>query len=537
MRRNAAVLSVVVLLAVASVSGVVAAQERGTSSDYGGEPDLEAYAPSPTVSPGDRGSFTLQIANDGRVTDGTPPAREAVTTARNVRVSVDAGDTPLSITSGTQSVGSVTENRPRSVPLALEVPADVEPGTYELEIDLRYSYTQRVHPTYGLTKEASRTVTRTVDVIVEDGPRFEVETVNADADVGGSGVAVVEVANVGTEVARDVTVTLESRSRQVTFEGSPTAAAAVGRLDPEESTTVTYSVDVGAEATRRSYPVDATVTFDDTDGFAGVDEDASLEVTPRAERSVGVRDVASTLRVGEEGTLEATVVNEGPGTLTNAVLTLQPPSRNAEVIEPEVAVGDLPAGESTDVAFDVEVATAARAGTRQFVLETAYEGNDGDTRSADPVRFRVDVGAERDAFAVDTGDAEVTAGGQGRVTVTVTNRLDEPVTDVSAKLFASSPLSADDDEAYVASLEPGESAAVPFRVSADGAAMAKDYPISVDVQYVDASGETRLSDSYRRPVSVVAGGGGLFGAVPPLRLLAASALLAAPLAPLALRRT
>lgn len=535
---RSAVVVLVVVLASASFVGVVAAQQGGgaPTSGYGGEPNLDVYTPQPTVSPGDDGPFTLQVANDGEVTEGIPPTRGAVTTARNVRVTVDADDTPLAVTSGTRSIGSVTENQPVSLPVSLEVPSDVEPGTYELDVELEYAYTDRVYPSLVTTSEERRTVTRTVDVVVEDGPRFAVRTLGTEAQVGGSGPATVEVENVGTEPATDVTVALTSGSQLVTFDGSATGRAAVGRLAPGETARVEYGVDVSADATRRAYPVDATVSFEDADGFDAVDESPSLQVTPLPEQTVSVVGIDSSLRVAEEGTLEATVVNEGPSDLTNAVVALQPPSGNVEVIEPEVAVGDLAAGESTTVSFDVEVATAARPGSRQFGLVAEYEGIEGSTRSLDPVRFRAEVGPERDAFDVDTGNATVTAGGASRISVRVTNQLDEPVTDVSAKLFASSPLSAEDDEAYVASLDPGETAEVPFRVSAAGSALEKDYPISIDVQYVDESGDTRLSDSYRRPVTVVSGGGGLFGFLPPIELLAAGTLVVVPLALVPLRR-
>jgi hypothetical protein len=535
-RRSPFVVAFVVLVTVSSVAGVAVAQEGDRSSGYGGQPNLNVLAPSPTVSPGEQTTLTLQVTNRGEVTSGIPPAREAVTTARNVRVEVNGSDTPLVVRSGKQSVGSVTESRPGTAPVELEVPDGVEPGTYELEVDLTYSYTDRVIPSLFRTSERTRTVSRTVDVVVESGPRFDVRTLETDAQVGGSGTATVEVENVGTEAATDVSVALESRSPQVTFEDSPTAFATVGRLAPGERRSVRVGVDFGSEASVRSYPLAATISYDDVDGFAGTDDDPSLQVRPLSEQTVRVENVSSTLRVGEEGTLRATVVNEGPADLDNAVVTLQPPAENVEVVEPEVAIGDLAGGESTNVSFDVELASAAREGVRQFGLETEYEGADGDLRSVDPVRFQAAVGPQRDVFAVETRNATVTAGGTNRIVLAVTNQRNETVTDVSAKLFASSPLSADDDEAYVASLLPGETTEIPFRVSASGSALAKEYPISVDFQYVDRDGETRLSDTYRRPVTVVAGGGGLFGSVVPVGLLAAVSLLAVPLAPLALRR-
>jgi hypothetical protein len=66
--------------------------------------------------------------------------------------------------------------------------------------------------------------------------------------------------------------------------------------------------------------------------------------------------------------------------------------------------------------------------------------------------------------------------------------------------------------------------------------MTKDYPVSVDFQYVDDGGETRLSKSYRRPVTVVEPSGGLFGFLPPIGTLVAVSLLVVPLAALTARR-
>ena len=536
MRRNAAVLVVVALLAISSFAGVAAAQSDQRTSGYGGQPNLDAFAPSPTVSPGERTQFTVQVSNDGEVSEGVPPSREIVTTARDVRVDVEADDAPVRVTSGEQSVGSVTENRPRSAVVELVVPEDIDPGSYDLTVELEYSYTDRVYPSLFSTSERTRTVTRQVTVVVEEDPRFAVRSVDTDAQVGGSGTTTVELENVGDETASAVTVALESRSGQVTFEDGGRAVAAVDRIEPGETATLEYGVAFGAEATRRPYPVDATVSFEDDEGLAGTDRGPTLAVTPRAEQSVAVEGTESTLRVSEEGTVRATVRNKGPATLEDPVATLEPPSRNVEVLEPEAAFDDLAPGESAEVAFDVEAADAARAGTRQFALSTEYETPDGDVETVDPVRFRVDVGPQRDDFAAETADATVTAGGTSRVVVSVTNQREGTVTDVSAKLFASSPLSAADDEAYVASLAPGETADLAFRVSASGSAMTKEYPVSVDFQYVDDGGETRLSKSYRWPVTVVESGGGLLGVLPPFGALVAVSLLAVPLAALGVRR-
>ena len=74
-------------------------------------------------------------------------------------------------------------------------------------------------------------------------------------------------------------------------------------------------------------------------------------------------------------------------------------------------------------------------------------------------------------------------------------------------MFADSPISVEDDEAFIAGLEPGESETVAFSLGAGGNALAKDYPVSIDFQYDESDGDTKLSRTYELPVSVEASGG------------------------------
>jgi hypothetical protein len=95
--------------------------------------------------------------------------------------------------------------------------------------------------------------------------------------------------------------------------------------------------------------------------------------------------------------------------------------------------------------------------------------------------------------------------------MTIENTANEPLTDISAKLFADSPISADDDEAFVSELGPGETTTITFSISAEGGALDKTYPLSLDFQYEEPDGDTPVSDTYRVPVEVTteSGGGGL----------------------------
>jgi hypothetical protein len=235
-------------------------------------------------------------------------------------------------------------------------------------------------------------------------------------------------------------------------------------------------------------------------------------VTPRAEQSFSVSELDSTLRVGQEGTLSGTITNEGPSTVNEPVLVVSGGSRNLDFTETEYALSDLEAGDSESFSFEADVSEAATAGRQQFTFEVRYENGVGDERTSDTLRRAVDVAEQRDRFTVEPVQASLERGGSGTVTLRVTNNGDEPLTDVSVKTYFSDPLSSSDDEAFVPTLDPGESAEIQVAASAGSDALTKQYPVSADLQYTTPDGDTQLSQTHTVAVDVVTperGGGGL----------------------------
>ena len=118
------------------------------------------------------------------------------------------------------------------------------------------------------------------------------------------------------------------------------------------------------------------------------------------------------------------------------------------------------------------------------------------------------MGEERPVFAVERVSGAIEAGGSGVVELRVTNRDDEPVSDISAKLFTDDPMDSSDDEAFIDGLDPGESATIKFALSAGGEALEKPYPVNLDFQYDEADGDTLLSDTYTVSIEVTQPSGG-----------------------------
>ncbi|WP_435195251.1 COG1361 S-layer family protein [Natronomonas sp. EA1] len=345
---------------------------------------------------------------------------------------------------------------------------------------------------FGVTPEAENRVT--------------VTDVSSAVAVGDSGTVTVTLENAAGQDLEDATVTLASQNGALTFGGSPTATVFVGEWAAGESRDLTVEAAFARGAEPRSYAVEATTSYD-YEGSTVETSPSRFGVTPAGEQAFSLSNTASTLRVGAEGTLSGTVTNDGPGPAENAVVVLQPTAANVNAVETEYALGDLQSGESAEFTFDVEISDNARDGPRQFSYVVRY-ANDDTTKTSDQLYDRQTVAPERPVFAVETRNATLSPGGSARFVVSVTNQGDEPVSDISAKLFADAPVSTSDDEAFIDALEPGETREVVFQLSVAGSAIEKTYPVSVDFQYEEADGDTKLSDTYRLPVTVQASGGG-----------------------------
>ncbi|TKX70910.1 exo-alpha-sialidase [Halorubrum sp. GN11GM_10-3_MGM] len=504
-------------LSAASPTGSSAQPQ--TTTLVRGSPDLSVALAQPEVTPGRTNQVTLQVINDGEVDIGTPQNREVVTTARNVRLSAEADDSPLTVETGTLSLGAVTETRPREVPIGVTVPNGTEPGNYELEVEMEYSYTSQLSG--GVSYDRTETVTADVDVEVSNDARFRIVDVTTDAQVGDRGTLDATIKNVGATAAHDATVALESSSSGLGLGQRASDAALVESIAPGEEITVPYAVSFTPTAPIREYALSGQVSFETPDGISQTDRGLSAGVTPLSEQTFAIEDVESTLRVGEDGELTGTVENTGPVAADNVVIQYADTAGNLIPIEQSAAVGPLDSGESTSFTLPLSVGGGAEPGLRTIDVAVQYRNDEGAARAYSDVVVNAEVAPERDSFSVAIENRTIDAGGTRTVEVTVTNELGEPASDLEARLFANDPLeTGDTDTGYVQSLGAGESTTMTFELSTtDSATPESTYPISLDFRYDDVDGDSQLSDTYRVPIEVTASEGG--GLPLPIILLAA----------------
>jgi len=491
----------------AELTGSDAAPSIGVSapaqaSNIGGSPDLDVFAPNPNLVPGRTNQITLQIANDGNLRFGNAANSDIVTTARNVRAEVEASG-PLSVESGETSIGSVTTSAPGELPVSLNVPQGVKPGTYSLDLDLTYGY---------ISSGESRTVTisRDVEVRVRDDARFQVVDIDSDAQIGDSGTVEATIENVGAETAHNADVTFGTQSNSVTVSDGQSNTVRIEEIEPGETTSVAYDVGVASDLPVQQYTLSGSVQFEDPDGITRTDDGLSLGILPLAEQEFAFTNVESQLRVAEDGELVGTVRNDGPVPARSVVVQYAGNSQSVIPAERSTAVGTLDSGESANFTLPISISGEAESGLRSLDMAVQYRNGEDELRAFEDLVVDAEVAPERDRFDVAVENRTIQSDGTRTVDVTVTNNLNETASDVEARLFADDPLdTGDTDTGYVQSLDSGETTTMTFELTTTGSATpGSTYPISLDFRYDDADGDSQLTDTYRVPIDVIESEGG-----------------------------
>ena len=326
--------------------------------------------------------------------------------------------------------------------------------------------------------------------------------------------------------ARSVIVSLENDDAPVTIK---TDEKSIGTLSETEPREVPFRIEIPEDAEPGTYTLEIDIDYDytsrvqqqpgivndQTQSSDSDDHDIKIKITDDAR--FRVTDINSTLRVGEDGDITGEIENVGGEDATDAEVQFPTEAENLFPQETAVAVGDIEAGESAEFRIPIEVGSEAEAVPKRFELPVSFRDENGIRQTDDDPSFLANIAPERDTFAIEGVDRTITAGTTTSLEVTFTNNREETLTDIEPKLFTDSPFSSSSDEGFVESLEPGESETVRFDLSAEGSATPKTYPVTVDVRYQDAEGNSQITDSYRLPVEVLepeeSGGLGSLGTI------------------------
>lgn len=378
-----------IVLLLISTAGIGIAQSG--SIDAQGSPDISLYVPDNEVTPGSETEFTVQFANDGELKDGDPADREYVTTARSVVTTLHAEDAPITVETGTRSVGDIPESEPKDVGFDIEVPDDATPGTYELEVDFEYSYTSKAEDLQGLRPSQtsqSRSITREIQIRVTDDARFEVTELDSTLRVGEEGEITGKIENIGNNDATNAEVSFAPNSETVVALESNVA---VGDIQAGESVPFSIPVEVTSEAEAVPKRFDLPVSFRDENGIRQSDDDPEFLVDVGNQRDAFlVEPVNNSVPAGGSQPLDLRVTNnlDEPVTNIEGKFFADDP---LDSTNDETFTESLDPGETTTVTVDLSASGSATVKNYPTSIDFRYVDSDGDSKLSDPYRMAISV--------------------------------------------------------------------------------------------------------------------------------------------------
>ncbi len=468
-----------------------------------GNPTLSAHAPDNELSPGDDTTFELFISNGGDVDYAdSADGRSRVTTARDVRLTLEADDAPLEVETGTKPVGNIGEGVSSALEFEVSVDEDAKPGIYELELEAEYSYTNQISgATSPVYSELDRTRTFTVDVEITKDARFEIIDTTTETFDDGTGSVTVEVENIGRETAHASRFSLTSQATRLTFDGAATAETFVGEWAPNEIKKLSFEGDLAKQADRRQYLFTGTVNYEDDDGESQTSDTLYTGATPgERDSQFEITSTQSNVAIGDTGNLTVHLRNTADEPVRNArlALTSEDPKLNfAGTRSATTYIGEFPANSSQTV--KVEATVSDGADIRQYPITgtMTFVDTAGDTRQSDELLSAVIPRPAASQFAIENASANVAAGESGPITLQLQN-TGETVRDARLQIASSDPKLTFSGEnsivTYVGLWEHGETRTFSYTANIGDRGDIRPYPVSASVTYRTSDGETRSSE-------------------------------------------
>lgn len=508
------------LVALLFLSGTAAgAGESVTRYD---DPDLVPNVEGENVvESGETVTVNVAVQNRGSYVGGARAPAEHFTSVEAIDTpgaaigtvaEFDEGGAPIEVRSGVQRVGTVTPRGTSTAGLTFEVNENAEPGVYEIPVTFDYEYvSSAISDDMGTSRSyevlrSDETQRETVTVRVEETVDLDVLSVRGDGlRAGDDGRVTATFKNDGDERARDARLRLVSSPPFEARDGSKH----VGELPPGESARTSFRVSVGDSYTEGDAAAKFALEYEDENGVTHETEPETAGVGVAGDADFSVDAEAEAMYVDSVGAVHATVTNVGDTAVEEAryVLRETPPF---QPVSNKASLGDLAPGESATASFRVEVSDRAVAQRYPIEGHVEYQDMYNETRTSDATTDSVEIGPERD-FSV-SGTPTVNAGGTETVEFTVENTGGGPMRDAVARINVDSPLSTDDDTAYLGDVEPGESTNVSYRISVDSGATEKEYSVDAVIKYDNAFGDKVVTDIQKAPVRVE-GSAGILGRI------------------------
>ncbi|GAB6860284.1 CARDB domain-containing protein [Haloplanus litoreus] len=315
----------------------------------------------------------LYAKEDGRVE--VTVRNEGSETATDADLLIEASDQLTPRTNGL-SLGTLDPGETATASFRVGVTETESVDTYAVPFRLRYEDSN------GVVRESQ---IRTGQVTIEDAPTFDLSATSTDLYVDSMGAVTLSVTNTGDRPVTDARALLAPMEP---FSPLSTSAS-LGTLDPGETATARFKLEVADRAIAQDYPLEFTVAYEDAYRETVESDPRTVPVVVGPEMTIDTSG-SPTVAAGSTETIEVTVTNTGEGTMTDAVARLNA-NTPFETDDDTAYVGELGPGESKTVTFTVSVEGAATPKTYSIDTTVKYDNSFGRTVVSDVESTAVEV--------------------------------------------------------------------------------------------------------------------------------------------------
>jgi hypothetical protein len=363
-----------------------------------GSPQLSAYiSGSNEFSPGDDTELTIIIDNTGLnefkfVQSGIVDRDDQPNTAKFLTVNLKSGNAPFVIKSDAQMLGDLKGAYTANAIFTIKVNADAPAATYNLPLELWYTYLYSADQ-YGVDtiQYSYKTINQSILLPIIIKPVVSIDVLSAvpeHVNVGTEGYLNLKINNTGSETGtKSVVKIIKNGESPIT----PTDSSIyIGDFPPGRVVDCRYKVSVSPDAQKQTYPVDVVVVYENKEGDFVTSRSDTVGVPVGGKADFTITSPPAEMNPGNKKVITVEYKNTGDITVKSAqarISAVDPFTSNDDV----AYIGDLKPGESRTVSFIMSVDRSATIKEYGLDSEIRYRDALDNTYISDTLKVKVEV--------------------------------------------------------------------------------------------------------------------------------------------------
>jgi len=372
-----------------------------------GNPALSAYIfGTNEFSPGTDATLNIVIENSGLnefkfIQSGIVDRDDLPNTAKLLSISLVAGDAPVIIKSDPQMVGDLKGGTTVTSTFNTRINADAPAGTYNLPVNLRYTYLYEAEQ-FGVDtiKYYYKEKNVTLSVPVKIKSEITIDVLSAEPEhlnVGTEGYLNLKIKNNGSEDGKKTIVKITRNGASPVI---PTDSSVyIGDFPAGSTVLCRYKVSVAPTAERSTYPVDVAVVYENNDGDTVSSRSDTIGVPVGGKIDFEIISPPMEIFPGTKKVITVAYKNTGDSTVYSAqgrISAVDPFTSNDDI----AYLGDMNAGESALASYEVSVSRDATIKEYGLDSEIRYRDALDNTYISDTMKVRVNVIAQSGISAI-----------------------------------------------------------------------------------------------------------------------------------------